>query len=756
MIAERTARYSAEREELLARPGFGPGERRLLADLTDDWLRDLFAASGGPVAGAGLAAVGGFGRRELSGGSDIDLVLLVPAHDGATEAAAESLWYPIWDAGLRLDHSIRTPAECRRVAAEDLPAAVGMLDLRHVTGVEALSSAVRSEVLAAWRAAARKRLPQLLTAAAQRHAETGDVRHTLSPDLKYGRGGLRDADLLRAVRASWLVDAPHQGVPEAEDVLRDVRYVLHQVGGRGDRLVAELQQDVATAMGLGDRDELLALVYQAGRTISQAVTATERAVRALTAPRLLRGRRPRVGLAQGVVRDGDDVALARDAKPESDSVLPLRVAAAAARAGLPLTPGTVTALKACPPLPVPWSGDARDQFVQLLGAGAGLVDVWEVLDQAGLVQEWIPEWGRIAHLPQRSPVHIYSVDRHSLEAVVRAAALTRQVSRPDLLLLAALLHDIGKGSPGEHCQTGAALVPGIAERVGLPADDAKVLARLTELHLLLPDYATRRDLDDPATAESAAVAIGDVDTLNLLAALVQADAQAAGPAAWSTWRAGLISDLVGRTRARLAGKPPAEPAELVPDPAAVAEVQVATAESTDGVEVRVSALDRPGLLAAVAGLMAIHRLSVRSARLRSVDGLAAQVWQVRPEFGDPPTSDRLRADLRRILDSSLDLSGRLAAREAAYPTASAAPATVALIPDVSPNATVVEVRAADRSGLLHDLAAAITTAQVDVVSALVSTHGADAVDVLYLTRGGRPLDAGRTADVLERLSQALA
>ncbi len=755
MIAERTARFSAEREELLARPGHGPGERRLLADLTDEWLRDLFASSGAPVAGAGLAAVGGFGRQELSGGSDIDLVLLVPSHDGATEAAAESLWYPIWDAGLRLDHSIRTPAECRRVAADDLPAAVGMLDLRHVAGVEALSVGVRSEVLAAWRAAARKRLPLLLAAAEQRHVESGDVRHTLSPDLKYGRGGLRDADLLRAVRASWLVDAPHLGVGAAESTLRDVRYVLHQVGGRGDRLVPDLQHDVATAMGLRDRDELLGLVYRAGRTISQAFAATDRAVRALDASRGLRSRR-RIGLAQGVVRDGDDVLLARDVRPEADAVLPLRVAAAAARAGLPLAQGTVTALSACPPLPVPWSAAARDEFIQLLGAGAGLVDVWETLDQAGFVQQWIPEWSRIAHLPQRSPVHVYSVDRHSVEAVVRAAGLTRQVSRPDLLLLAALLHDIGKGSAGEHCQTGAALVPGIAERMGLSADDAKTLARLTELHLLLPDFATRRDLDDPATAQSAAAAIADVDTLNLLAALVQADAQAAGPAAWSSWRAGLIRDLVSRTSAQLVGKPPAEPAEVAPDPAAVSGVQVATAASVDGLEVRVSALDRPGLLAAAAGLMAIHRLSVRSARLRSVDGLAAQVWQVRPEFGDPPPPDRLRADLRRILDGSLDLGARLAAREAAYPAATAAPATVCVIPDVSQDATVVEVRAADRSGLLHDVAMVITAAKVDVMSALVSTHGADAVDVLYLTRAGRPLDAALTASVVDRLIEALA
>jgi [protein-PII] uridylyltransferase len=189
---------------------------------------------------------------------------------------------------------------------------------------------------------------------------------------------------------------------------------------------------------------------------------------------------------------------------------------------------------------------------------------------------------------------------------------------------------------------------------------------------------------------------------------------------------------------------------------------VVTDESADGLEVRVSALDRPGLLAAAAGLMAIHRMSVRSARLRSVDGLAAQVWQVRPEFGDPPGADRLRADLRRILDGSLDLGARLAAREAAYSTAATteagkpAPAAVTVIPGVSPSATVIEVRAADRSGLLHDIATVITAAQVDVTSALVSTHGADAVDVLYLTQAGQPLDSAVTADVVNKLTVALA
>src|SRR5581483_6913928 len=164
--------------------------------------------------------------------------------------------------------------------------------------------------------------------------------------------------------------------------------------------------------------------------------------------------------------------------------------------------------------------------------------------------------------PQRNAVHRFTVDRHLVEAAVEAGNLTRRVSRPDLLLLGALLHDIGKGWPGDHTDAGVEIVPKVAARWGLPEPDIATLVTMVREHLTLPDVATRRDLDDPATVHAVVAAVGDRGMLDLLHALTEADALATGPAAWGDWKARLIDDLVRRTAKVLAGEPAASGSPL--------------------------------------------------------------------------------------------------------------------------------------------------------------------------------------------------
>ncbi|KWX10945.1 protein-PII uridylyltransferase, partial [Carbonactinospora thermoautotrophica] len=197
----------------------------------------------------------------------------------------------------------------------------------------------------------------------------------------------------------------------------------------------------------------------------------------------------------------------------------------------------------------------------LLGAGEACVPVWEALDQAGLIVRLLPDWERVRCRPQRNPVHRFTVDRHLVETAVQAAALTRRVARPDLLLVGALLHDIGKGWPGDHLATGEAIVRDLAPALGFDAADTDVLARLVRHHLLLMHTATRRDLDDPATVDAVVKAVGSVEVLELLHALTEADALATGPTVWTAWRRGLVEELVARTYSALHGRPvPAAPA----------------------------------------------------------------------------------------------------------------------------------------------------------------------------------------------------
>ncbi|MFF9345666.1 [protein-PII] uridylyltransferase [Streptomyces sp. NPDC014734] len=809
--------YAAARLRLLQDTGrSGPSRRTALASLTDTWLAALFtaAADRAGVRGAALVAVGGHGRGELSPRSDLDLLLL---HDGkagtgAVAALADLLWYPVWDLGLALDHSVRTPAEARRTAGEDLKVQLGLLDARPVAGDLALVAALRTAVLADWRDQAPRRLPALADLCRERAERHGELRFLLEPDLKEARGGLRDTTALRAVASSWVADAPREGLAEARRTLLDVRDALHLTTGRAtDRLALPEQDQVAGALGVLDADALLRQVYEAAGTVAYAADVTwrevDRVLRARSArPRsraLFGGGRTTAGertpLADGVVESDGEAVLARTARPEHDPVLVLRAAAAAARAGLPLSRHVVRRLATTArPLPVPWPAEAREELVTLLGAGRAAVPVWEALEAEGLITRLLPDWERVRCRPQRDPVHTWTVDRHLVETAVRASSLTRRVGRPDLLLVAALLHDIGKGrpGPGDHSVTGEVIARDTAARIGFDRHDAEVIATLVRHHLLLVETATRRDLDDPATIDAVAEAVSSPATLELLHALTEADALATGPAARSAWRASLVADLVRRVAAVSDGSAPAPPEPRGPSaeeerlavealrtggPALALRTRTAAPDGYDassgdgepepvGAELLVVLPDRPGALPTVAGVLALHRLTVRAAELSAPDlpvevtggapgGLLLLRWRVAAEYGALPRADRLRADLVRALAGPSDIGARLAGRRAAHPRrrgAEAPPPRVTVAAAASRRATVIEVRAQDAPGLLHRIGRALERSGVRVRSAHVSTLGANAVDAFYVTRDdGTPLPDPEATALARSLEDAL-
>jgi [protein-PII] uridylyltransferase len=806
------AGYAAARLALLnGEAESGPSRRKGLAELTDRWLEGLAAGAAreAGMTGFALIAVGGYGRGELSPRSDLDLLLL---HDGSGDAKqvaalADRIWYPVWDLGLALDHSVRTPAEARKTAAEDLKVQLGLLDARHIVGDAALTASLRTAILADWRNQAPKRLPALHAMCQERAVRQGELAYLLEPDIKEARGGLRDATALRAVAASWLADAPREGLEDARTRLLDARDALHLVTGRAtDRLALQEQDQVAAALGLLDADALLRQVYEAARTVSYASDVTWREVGRVLRSREMRPRRrgllglggrtepaaattERTPLAEGVVEHEGEAVLARTAKPERDPVLPLRAAAAAAQNGLPLSLHAVRRLaQTARPLPVPWPSEAREQLITLLDAGEATIPVWEALEAEGLITRLLPDWERVRCRPQRNAVHVWTVDRHLVETAVRASRLTRRVGRPDLLLTAALLHDIGKGWPGDHSEAGEVITRDVAARMGFGRADIDTLALLVRHHLLLIDTATRRDLDDPATVQGVAEAVRDTETLDLLHALTEADALATGPAAWSTWRASLVADLAKRVAEVLAGGEMPEPAD--PEPTAEEERLAIEAARTGGpvlalhahadsgpdagpepadpepvgVELLLAVPARPGLLANTAGVFALHRLTVRTADIRAIDPIGEGPitlvhWRVAAEYGSLPEAARLRKDLGRAFEGSLDIETRLAERERAYPRRrgiTAPPPRVTVAPGSSELATVIEVRAHDAPGLLHRIGRALEQTGVDVRSARISTLGANAVDAFYVTgAGGSPLPEVRAAEVAKQVEAAL-
>src|SRR5204862_2711918 len=198
------------------------------------------------------------------------------------------------------------------------------------------------------------------------------------------------------------------------------------------------------------------------------------------------------------------------------------------------------------PLPDPWPTEAREAFVDLLRAGRPAIAVIEALDQRGVWDQIVPEWLAVRCRPQRNAYHRYTVDRHLLESTANAAVLAAQVARPDLLVIGTLLHDLGKGLTGDHTARGMELAALLGLRMGFDADDVETLVAMVEHHLLLPDVATRRDLDDPGTIQVVADKAGTLVRLELLAALTEADSRATRPSAWGPWQADLVAELVAR------------------------------------------------------------------------------------------------------------------------------------------------------------------------------------------------------------------
>ncbi|WP_089156988.1 [protein-PII] uridylyltransferase [Micromonospora sp. NBS 11-29] len=750
--------------------GIGEAARAARADALDAWLRRIVPDR----PGIALVAVGGLGRRQCAPYGDLDLVLLHAGVPGVDELAA-ALWYPIWDAGLRLDHSVRTVAEALSVAQDDVKVALGLLDARHVAGDPVLTDQLARTATDHWRRTAIRQLPGLREITTARWEAHGELAFLLEGDLKEAAGGLRDVGILRAIATAGVTDALRPAVHAAHRRLLDTRDALHQqVGRRVDRLLAQERDGVAARLGLrqpqlgaadagsrpeaGDGDALLRLVAGDARTVRHALDDAWRAADRLRSGRLrvAPGRPLRRPVARDVVEQDGELVLARTAiGARPDPSLSLRVAAAAATTRLPIARATCEWLAAyCPPLPAPWPPAARAALITLLGAGAGLVPAWETCDRYGLIDGWLPEWTRLRSLPQHNPVHRFTLDRHLVQTAYEASRHTRDVERPDLLLLGAFLHDIGKGLPGggadgragrhehvgasaDHSTVGAPLAEAVATRIGLPPDEAALIGALVRLHLLLPDVATRRDLSDPKTVAGVAERVGDTGTLELLHALVRADAAATGPAAWSGWKGRLVAELVARVRTTLdTGVVPAPPA---PDPALVAGPLPVVHLGED--RVSVAAADRRGLLATVAGCLALHRLEVISADAATVDGRALVECRVQPRYGLAPDPIALSADLRRAVAGDVSVIQRLRGRALAARSQGAAPRVV-WHREAATDAVLLELRAADAAGLLYRVTCALDEAGAQVRAARISTLGGDVVDVFYLV-GGWPPDEQR-------------
>lgn len=722
---------------------------------TNLWLERHFNSVCPDPSGIALIAVGGLGRSELTVGSDLDLLLLHGAKAAESSGKiAEKIWYPIWDSGVGLDHSVRTVDRTIEVAQLDLRVLFGLLDMRLIAGDHDLAMALNNKVLDLWRKTFLKKLPEIIEADQIRHETFGDLSHLQNPNLKESKGGLRDLVTLSAIAKSWQVEVGLIDLQEEKYNLLQARSALHLITNRSvDLLSQDYQPEVAKKLGFASSDELLSRIYASGRKISFYYQNAIRNGMHLTKKTSffssrLKTRRP---VADGLVVADNQIQLAINHQPSH--ILLLRLALAAAEHNLVMNPNTLMLLRNSEPS-FQWDDKKRELFIALLASGPGLIDTWEALDQSGVIELILPQWKPIRFAPQRNSVHQFTVDRHLIQTVVEASALTTSVARPDILLMAALLHDIGKGRLEDHSVLGAQLAAEITVDMGFSKLDREMIVLLVRHHLLLVDTATKRDLEDSSTVSQVTQFIKSQYMLNMLEQLTIADAKATSSIAASNWRLNLVSQLVNIVRKSLAGDHFESELKLV-DQLELDKhgIGVSAQLREFDYQINTSVPDSPGLLAKISGLFAIHQILVRSAKTQTISGRAVSQWQVQPLYGEMPSIDFLRSELNRVITGNIDLEKILSERaDSKLRTSKLTAPPRVIYPEVESEFTVIEVRAHDMPGLLYRIVNQISQQNLDIVAAIVSTMGATVDDIFYLRN---PDGARLSLSQQEQLSQAI-
>ncbi len=578
-----------------ARPGRGRAHAAELARATDLLVQRLYAHSAGPVGGEQLAvmAVGGYGRGELAPFSDIDLLFVTEAKQGAhAQAIIAAMLHALWDLGFKVGHATRTPDEVVRQAKADLTIRTAMLDARRVTGDAALGDIAcerfRKEVVAG---SAATFVREKLAERSARHTRMGDSRYLVEPNLKEGKGGLRDLHTLwwigkyvHRVRAiadlvgvGLLTRCELQEFERAEDFFWAVRCQLHDVSGRAeDRLTFDVQSEIArrlkyaTRAGSSDVERFMRHYYLHARHVG-ALTGVFLAELETSfgnrswIPRITRRPRHLDGftLKHGRIGTPSDSFFADD---------PVRLIAL-------LRLGDVHALEIDPAALRQARRDARlidDRvrrdpianalFLDVLASPRDPETMLRAMSEAGIFGRFVPDFGRVVALSQFNMYHWYTVDEHTIRAIgllariergalaseyPLASTLSTELSARRALRVAVLLHDIAKGRGGDHSVLGAEIADRLCPRLGLGAEETETVAWLVRWHLIMSDTAFRRDLSDPATLSEFALAVGSPERLRLLTVLTTVDIGAVGPGVWTPWKGQLLRELYEGAAERL-------------------------------------------------------------------------------------------------------------------------------------------------------------------------------------------------------------
>lgn len=789
---------------------------RLYAAAADQAVTALWAqvVDGQPGSqGISLLAVGGYGRSVLGPFSDLDLMVLRPARAvPETEALIETLLHRLWDLGFKIGWSVRTRPEALKLARQDMTIRTSLLEARHLVGDDRLSGAF----LIRFRQAVKSADPRAFIAAKLderdvRHAKAGTVRYQVEPHVKDGKGGLRDlnslywiarslapdSDMGRAALEGLLTPKEQRLAAQAFDFLWAVRIHLHRLAGRAqDKLAFEYQPEVAKLMGWMDRngepavERFMRRYFVIARDVgalTRAMSAKLEAQHAKQAGGLMRllplpGRRRKSSI-EGVVEEGGRLTVTEAAALSDHPERMLELFREADRLGLDLHPDAFGAVARSLDRITPAlrrDPEATRALIDVLAHGKRPYRTLSLMNEAGLLGRFVPEFARVVGQTQFNRYHAYTVDEHTLQAIgimkdIESGALKDDhplshsifplIDDREALYLALLLHDVGKGGSRGQLEDGAIAARRASERMGLGHARAGLVAWLVEHHLVLSDFAQKRDAADPATIAAFAEIVGDLERLRMLLVLTAADVRAVGPGVWNGWKGQLMRDLYAATEARFRGED--IPDDVGPEPGSTlmarAVKQGAAAglihrPAWDTAELTFVARDRHGLFADVVATLAAEGADVSGARVHtSDDGWAIDVFQLQHSQGGPYAEDDPRVS-RRLEKAVVDAA--LGRRKPGAP-AGVGPRTSVF--DVAPvvvfdnptggEATIIEASGRDRPGLLADLAQALSAAGLTIRSAHIESHGVRAVDAFYVTtRKGQRLtakaDQARVRDAL--------
>ena len=791
-----------------------------LSALIEQMTIDAFQTSLAEVPNPGVAmlAVGGFGRRELFPFSDVDVLILIERESQAAviRNALSEFVRLLWDAGLRLSHSVRTVAECAEIHEGNIELSISLLDRRMLAGSPDLYAKLESKLPVFFERQARSLTRHLCQLARERHEKFQGTFYHLEPNVKETPGGLRDLHLIHWLGELRAVDreVADRLVPPAK-FMHSLRCFLHYQTRRDQNLLSfDAQEALTTQSYISFREpaDLMREYFRNARVIYKEARRTldlnERGERSLVTQ--FHDWRSRLSNSEFTVSN-ERIYLRSPAQLNSDPAIILRLLEFVARHGIPLATETERRVEQVSETFAAYCERAQALWAPLHGilslphAAAAL----RAMHETGLLQVLFPEWRNIFCLVVPDFYHRYTVDEHTLVTIEKLAELAAskdpaqrrlaeilsEVEDLALLRFALLFHDSGKGAhSGDHARLSVELARVAMQRIQMRAEEESAVEFLIEHHLDLSAVMSSRDLYDPATARLLAGRIGTLERLKLLTLLTYADISAVNPAAMTPWRLEQLWETYRVTHQqllkeleteRIADLPPdlkkdmAEPADFVrgfpsrylrthalEDIRAHAELYELSKSNGVAVQIDASggvhsativARDQPALFASLAGAISSFGMDILKAEAFSNDqGLILDTFI----FADPrrtlelnPTeNDRLRQTLEDVVLGRLDteqlLRGRTAHNRVKKRTVQP---RVNFDSNACDSATLIEIIAEDRPGLLYDLSSAISLAGCNIDVVLIDTEGHKAIDVFYVASNGVKLSSNSLKGLSERL-----